>query len=353
MQDIRIERWAHTLVHYSLYLRAGETVAILATPLAAPLVEAVYREALRVGAHPLSLIEQENLEEILLREGNDAQLTKPSPITAALAEHIDARLTIASRSNPKALSGINPARSSKRRETFRKTFYTFRQREQAGQFRWSSTLYPTTGYAQDAEMSLTDFEEFVFDVCFLNAPDPIARWQELSHQQQRFVDWLHGHKHVRILGERTDLTLSIADRIFINSDGKRNFPAANFSPGPSKIVLMASSSLIFPLPTMVVLSKGCASSSAKAKSSKPVRVRGKTISCTCLTLTTVLATLGSSPSATILVSAAAPKMSSSMKKWAAPSTLPSVKAIPKLGVSIIRLCIGIWSAIFACKVRCG
>ena len=232
MQDIRIERWAHTLVHYSLYLRAGETVAILATPLAAPLVEAVYREALRVGAHPLSLIEQENLEEILLREGNDAQLTKPSPITAALAEHIDARLTIASRSNPKALSGINPARSSKRRETFRKTFYTFRQREQTGQFRWSSTLYPTTGYAQDAEMSLTDFEEFVFDVCFLNAPDPIARWQELSHQQQRFVDWLHGHKHVRILGERTDLTLSIADRIFINSDGKRNFPSGEFFTGP-------------------------------------------------------------------------------------------------------------------------
>ena len=232
MQDIRIERWAHTLVHYSLYLKAGETVAILATPLAAPLVEAVYREALRIGAHPLPLIELENLEEILLREGSDAQLTKASPITAAMAEHIDARLTISSRSNPKALSGINPARSSKRRETFRKTFYTFRQREQARQFRWSSTLYPTTGYAQDAEMSLTDFEEFVFDVCFLNDPDPIARWQDLSQQQQRFVDWLYGHKQVRILGEHTDLTLSVADRTFINSDGKRNFPSGEFFTGP-------------------------------------------------------------------------------------------------------------------------
>ena len=52
MQDIRIERWAHTLVNYSLYIKAGETVAIYATPLAAPLVEAVYREVLRVGAHP-------------------------------------------------------------------------------------------------------------------------------------------------------------------------------------------------------------------------------------------------------------------------------------------------------------
>ena len=64
MQDIRIERWAHTLVHYSLNVKPGETVAILATPLAAPLVEAVYREVLRVGAHPLPLIELENLDEV-------------------------------------------------------------------------------------------------------------------------------------------------------------------------------------------------------------------------------------------------------------------------------------------------
>src|SRR5439155_21170647 len=121
--------------------------------------------------------------------------------------------------NTKALSPANPARSAKRREAYRKTFQTIRQREQAGQFRWSSTLYPTTGYAQDAEMSLTDFEDFVSDVCFLNDPDPIARWQEPSQQQQRLVDWLHGRKQVHILGEHTDLTLSIANRTFINSDG--------------------------------------------------------------------------------------------------------------------------------------
>src|SRR5947209_1617399 len=98
MQDIRIERWAHTLVHYSLSVKAGETLAIHATPLAAPLVEAVYREVLRVGAYPVPLIELENLEEILLRQGNDAQLTKVSPVSTALVESVDARLSIGSRS---------------------------------------------------------------------------------------------------------------------------------------------------------------------------------------------------------------------------------------------------------------
>src|SRR6266705_5223196 len=232
MQDIRIERWAHTLVHYSLYIKAGETVAIHATPLAAPLVEAVYREILRVGAHPLPLIDLESLEEILLREGNEQQLTKKSPVLTAVAAYCDARLFIASRSNTKALSSVKPENVSQRRSAFRDSYEVTRKREQAGTFRWSSTLYPTSAYAQDAEMSLHDFEEFVFDVCFLNDLDPIARWKEVSAQQQRLVDWLVGHKRVHILGNGTDLRLSIEDRVFINSDGKRNFPSGEFYTGP-------------------------------------------------------------------------------------------------------------------------
>ena len=60
MHDIRIERWAHTLVHYCLSLHKGDILAIHATPLAAPLIEAVYREALRVGAHPVPVIQLED-----------------------------------------------------------------------------------------------------------------------------------------------------------------------------------------------------------------------------------------------------------------------------------------------------
>jgi aminopeptidase len=232
MHDIRIERWAHTLVHYCLYVKAGETVVIRATPLAAPLVEAVYSELIHIGAYPLPLIELENLDEILLREGNNDQLTRPSPIMTALADHIDAQLTINSKSNSRALSGVEPSRVAKRRQANQNVSRVLRTREQAKKYRWSSTLYPTAAYAQDGAMSLHEFEEFVFDVCFLNDADPIGRWKEVAAQQQRLVDWLVGHKQVHIQGEGTDVTLSIADRIFINSDGKRNFPSGEFFTGP-------------------------------------------------------------------------------------------------------------------------
>ncbi|HTI15640.1 MAG TPA: aminopeptidase [Dictyobacter sp.] len=232
MNDIRIERWAYTLVHYCLYLKPGDILAIYATPVATPLIEAVYREALKVGAQPVPVIEIESLEEILLREGNDEQLTTLSPVAETLVHHANARLVIHSQSNPRALSTVDPIKSAKRHQAARNLAKVYRQREQAGEFRWCLTLYPTIGYAQESNMSLKEFEEFVFDACFLNDADPIARWRDLAAQQQHFVDWLKGRKKVHLLSEGTDLTLSIEDRIFINSDGKRNFPSGEFFTGP-------------------------------------------------------------------------------------------------------------------------
>ncbi|GCE12606.1 aminopeptidase [Tengunoibacter tsumagoiensis] len=232
MHDIRIERWAHTLVHYCLYLKTGDILAIYGSPVASPLIEAVCREALHVGAQPVPILTLENYEEILLREGSEEQLIQSSPIAQVMAEKATARLSIQSASNPKALTSIDPARVARRRQSSHALSQVLRRREQAGEFRWCGTLYPTTGYAQEASMSLHEFEEFVFNVCFLNDPDPIARWKELGAQQQKYVDWLVGHDEVHVIGEGTDLRLSIKDRIFINSDGKRNFPSGEFFTGP-------------------------------------------------------------------------------------------------------------------------
>jgi len=130
------------------------------------------------------------------------------------------------------LSGVDPSRLAKRRQASQHVAQVLRIREQSKTYRWATTLYPTAAYAQDAEMSLHDFEEFVFDVCFLNDLDPIARWKEVSAQQQRLVDWLVGRKRVHMLGDGTDLKLSIEDRVFMNSDGRRNFPSGEFFTGP-------------------------------------------------------------------------------------------------------------------------
>ncbi len=229
MHDIRLERWAHTLVHYCLSLKEGDNVAIHATTLAAPLVEAVYREILRAGANPLPFVTLEHLDEILLQEASSRQIAQSYQVLSAMAPHIDARLVIYSEGNTRALTNVDPTRSALLRQAYAQVRTSMAEKEH---FRWALTLYPTLAYAQDAEMSLHDFEEFVFNVCFLNDADPSARWRAISVEQQRLVDWLAGHKDVHILGPQTDLRLSIDGRVFINSDGKRNFPSGEFFTGP-------------------------------------------------------------------------------------------------------------------------
>lgn len=246
MQDPRIVRWAQALIQYCLSVQAGETVGIQSSLLAMPLVEAVYQEVVRCGASPLLLLSTERLEEILLREGNDEQVRRSAYLQEVMAEDVDAILSIRAEENSRTLTAIPPARVRLRGKA---TSAIYIQREQREQFRWALTRYPTNALAQDANMSLKDFEEFVFEVCHLNDSDPIERWRELGKEQQRLVDWLAGHSQVHILGAGTDLTLSIEGRTFVNSDGRHNFPSGEFFTSP--VEQSANGTILYDIPSLI------------------------------------------------------------------------------------------------------
>ncbi len=94
------------------------------------------------------------------------------------------------------------------------------------------TQYPTAAYAADAGMPLAEYEEFVTRAMFLDRPDPRAAWQELGRRQAGLVEFMSGVTIVRIEADGTDLTLSVAGRTWINSDGRRNMPSGEIFTGP-------------------------------------------------------------------------------------------------------------------------
>jgi aminopeptidase len=100
------------------------------------------------------------------------------------------------------------------------------------ELKWVGTAYPTEAFAQDAEMSLREYEDFVFNACLPDPNDPIGYWQEVSRQQARIIDYLKDKKIVHVVAPDTDLTLSIEGRTFINCDGKENFPDGEIFTGP-------------------------------------------------------------------------------------------------------------------------
>jgi aminopeptidase len=224
-------------------------VLINATPAAESLVAEVYREVLRAGGHPVPRISLPALTRIALAEGNDDQLAWINPADRLLMEQAGATLAISSETNTRNLANADPNRQAVARRAARELMQIRSERSVADEIRWCLTLFPTEAYAQDAGLSLADFEEFVYEACFLNSEDPAERWREVGRQQQFYVDWLRDKQQVHVVGPDTDLRLSIAGRIFRNSDGKRNFPSGEFFTSPLED--SAEGTIRFTIPSVV------------------------------------------------------------------------------------------------------
>jgi aminopeptidase len=94
------------------------------------------------------------------------------------------------------------------------------------------TLFPTQGYAQDAEMSLEEYEDFVYRACLPDEQDPIGYWKSLSERQQRIIQWLDGKRRIEVTGPDTNLSVEILGRKFVNCDAHVNVPDGEIYTGP-------------------------------------------------------------------------------------------------------------------------
>jgi aminopeptidase len=137
-----------------------------------------------------------------------------------------------SESNTRQLAGVDPKRMAAVATAGRALARARSQRIDPSVDRWCLTLFPTNAYAQDADMSLSEFTEFVYEACFLNSDDPAERWREVGRQQQFYVDWLKDKKEAHVIGPDTDIRVRFGGRVFRNSDGKRNFPSGEFFTSP-------------------------------------------------------------------------------------------------------------------------
>jgi aminopeptidase len=245
--DQRIERLAQVLVEYSLNVQPEQLVVLQGTPLAEPLLMAMFRRVVAAGGNPVVRVNLPGLQEFMLTHGNDQQLTRLTPLDRLIPEDADASLSIMSDNNTKALSGVDPQRQQLSQAARAGLFRTYMERAARGELRWCVTLFPTPAYAQDAEMSLSAYEDFVFGACQVEVDDPVTHWRQVSREQARLIDWLAGKREVHITGPDTDLRLSIAGRTFINADGQRNFPDGEIFTGPVEDSVEGTIRFSFPL----------------------------------------------------------------------------------------------------------
>jgi aminopeptidase len=227
------DKLADVLVRYSTAVRPGDLVSLTGPPLAEPLIVALYRAVLRAGGHPVVVMAPEACAEVLYREGNPEQLAYVSPLETREVEAVDVAIHVAAPLNTRALTGIDPRKQALRNQARLPLMDRFLRRAAERSLRWVATQFPCQAVAQDADLSLADYEAFVHAAGFLDRPDPVAAWRSLSERQARLAEYLGGVREVRLVTPAgTDLRLGVAGRTWINCDGHENFPDGEVFTGP-------------------------------------------------------------------------------------------------------------------------
>ena len=344
MPDPRITKLAKVLVHYSLELKPGQHVTLRTNPLAEELALEVYREAIQAGAHVFLQLGLPGAEEVFYKHASENQLDFVSPVRKLITETFDAYLGIGAEINTRQLSGVDPKRMARVRKASAPLDKVFLERAARNELRWCYTEFPTHASAQEADMGLAEYRDFVFGAGMLDEPDPVAAWQKEGQRQKELIAWLKDRDKVIMKGPDVDLRLSIKGRTFKEADGKYNFPDGEIFTGP--VEDSANGWIRFRYPA-IYGGREVTDIELWFEDGKVVREKagkGEELLTSLLDTDEAQDTWENGASAPITTSRASPRICCSTRNSAAPSTWPSAPVIRKRGARITPAYTGICSA---------
>ena len=232
MPDPRLSTLAHLLCNYSLQVEKDDLVLIQGPALAQPLLVEVVKTVTELGAHPMLRPHLESVEAVVLEHSSRAQLETVTRLDELEVELPTKMMSIWANGNTRYLSSAPPENLTIRSAAHRELFQRGLKRVADGEAKWVGTCYPARAGAQEAGMSLADWEDFVYTAGHLDDVDPIAFWRSQSARQQAIIERLSTVHELRIVAEDTDLTVDVGGRIWLNADGRENFPDGEIYTSP-------------------------------------------------------------------------------------------------------------------------
>jgi aminopeptidase len=223
MVDSRVEKLAELCVHYCVAVKPRENVVIQGSELAFPLINEIFRECLLSNAYPYVKPELD-VAYTFYKHAREHQLRFVSPFEKFMDENMDVQIRIECQPNPKRLTNIDPSKIQLRRASGRESSEILTKRSLEGKFRSVILPYPINAQAQEAAMSLEEYEDFVFQSCLVDKEDPVAEWKKIHEQQEKICHFLDQIDEMHVIGNDTDLTFNVRGRKWINCGGKENMP---------------------------------------------------------------------------------------------------------------------------------
>jgi aminopeptidase len=216
-----LERYASLLIDDCVGVQPGWQVLVVGQPLGRPLVEEVMRQLGQRGAYGLLRLRFDWLNSAWAATVPEELLKEMCEIDAHTLREIDTYIAILAPENTREGSELQPERVAWFTEAQRPHMEPFMADEKP----WVGCQYPTAALAQEAGMSLREFEDFLFGAVLID-------WDALERRMERLAAPFDAADEVRIVAPETDLTFSLAGRRAKISGAAANMPSGEFFYGP-------------------------------------------------------------------------------------------------------------------------
>lgn len=211
MGDLRLSKLVDVLMNRSLEVKEGQTVIIRAEELARPLINEFYKAAIKKGANAYMHLIIPEQKKTFIESATEAQIQAECEFYHEIYKKCDAILCIEAPYNMKYMTSVDPEKTMKYNKAMNSIVRTITDKK------WVISNYPTHAFAQEAEMSLEEYEDFLYDAVLVD-------YEKMDKDMDKITELFDKADEIRIKGKETDLTFSIKGRLGTKCSGQNNIP---------------------------------------------------------------------------------------------------------------------------------
>jgi len=221
--DLRTQRLAKLVVNYSVFVKEGENVVISGSTEAQDFIIALYKEVLLAGGHPILRVNLPSLTPFFYKYAKEHQIKKFPEIFDFTVKNSQKYIGIDTENNTRELTNSDSKKMTERAKiTHPISDYIVNQKDK---IRRCTVGFPCEALAQEAEMSLNEYEAFVFNSC-------LQDWGKIGKKIDKILNkFKKGHK-VHLIGENVDLKMEINGHLAAADKGEENMPGGEVFMAP-------------------------------------------------------------------------------------------------------------------------
>jgi len=223
MFDIRTRKLAQLAVRYSIKAKPGENIMISGGKESIPFLVELYKEIILQKAFPIVKFSLPDTSHFYYEKATKKQLEKFPDLTFDSVKKCQAYIGINTEENTRDLSSTDPKKISIRQKVTRPiSDYIVNRKDK---IRRVTIAFPCLAHAQEAEKSLTEWENFVFSSCLID-------WEKFGKKLEKINKKFEKGKSVHLLGKNVDLKFSIKGKNSIADKGEENMPGGEIFMAP-------------------------------------------------------------------------------------------------------------------------